>query len=128
MATDCQAQTTFRSQEVSKPVVAAFEVAHASSDWGAVLLKAIDAKVGPAAELPGSRAGRVRNRAGRRCARHPFANAATSEASRQRGRRRGAAPSRSRCRVEADPADAPGARKAPRHDLERLRIVVHQHE
>src|SRR3989304_4276365 len=46
MATDCIAQTTFRFQENSKPVIAAFDMAHASSDGGAVLLKAIDAQLG----------------------------------------------------------------------------------
>jgi hypothetical protein len=51
MATDCIAQTTFRFQQNSKPVVAAFDVAHASSDGGAVLLKAIDATLGLTARL-----------------------------------------------------------------------------
>ena len=46
MATDCIAQTTFRFQENSKPVIAAFDMAHASSDGGAVLLKAIDTQLG----------------------------------------------------------------------------------
>jgi len=46
MATDCIAQLTFRFQKNSKPVVAAFDVAHASSDGGAVLLKAIDRRLG----------------------------------------------------------------------------------
>jgi hypothetical protein len=46
MATDCIAQLTFRFQQNSKPVVAAFDVAHASSDGGAVLLKAIDSRLG----------------------------------------------------------------------------------
>jgi hypothetical protein len=32
MATDCIAQTTFRFQENSKPVIAAFDMGHASSD------------------------------------------------------------------------------------------------
>ena len=45
MATDCIAQTTFRFQQNSKPVLARFDVAHASSDGGAVLLKAIDAQL-----------------------------------------------------------------------------------
>src|SRR6266446_9591924 len=43
MATDCITQTTFRFQQNSKPVIASFDMAHASSDGGAVLLKAIDA-------------------------------------------------------------------------------------
>jgi len=45
MATDCISQTTFRFQQNSKPVLARFDVAHASSDGGAVLLKAIDAQL-----------------------------------------------------------------------------------
>ena len=46
MATDCIAQTTFRFQQNCKPIIASFDVAHASSDGGAVLLKAIDAPLG----------------------------------------------------------------------------------
>jgi hypothetical protein len=46
MATDCITQLTFRFQQNSKPVVAAFDVAHASSDGGAILLKAIDRRLG----------------------------------------------------------------------------------
>ncbi len=46
MATDCIAQLTFRFQQNSKPVVAAFDLAHASSDGGAILLKAIDRRLG----------------------------------------------------------------------------------
>jgi len=46
MATDCIAQLTFRFQQNSKAVVAAFDMAHASSDGGAVLLKAIDSRLG----------------------------------------------------------------------------------
>jgi hypothetical protein len=34
MATGCIAQTTFRFQENSKPVIAAFDMAHASSAPG----------------------------------------------------------------------------------------------
>ncbi len=45
MATDCITQTMFRFQQNSKPVLARFDVAHASSDGGAVLLKAIDAQL-----------------------------------------------------------------------------------
>jgi hypothetical protein len=45
MATDCITQTTFRFQQNSKPVLARFDVAHAGSDGGAVLLKAIDAQL-----------------------------------------------------------------------------------
>jgi hypothetical protein len=36
----------FRFQRKSQPVVAAFDMAHASSDGGAVLLKAIDRRLG----------------------------------------------------------------------------------
>ena len=46
MATDCIAQRTFRFQQNCKPVIARFDMAHASSDGGAVLLKAIDATLG----------------------------------------------------------------------------------
>jgi len=46
MATDCIAQLMFRFQRKSQPVVAAFDMAHASSDGGAVLLKAIDRRLG----------------------------------------------------------------------------------
>jgi len=46
MATDCIAQLTFRFQQNSKPIVAAFDMAQASSDGGAVLLKAIDRRLG----------------------------------------------------------------------------------
>jgi len=45
MATECIAQLTFRFQQNSKPVVAAFDLAHASSDGGAILLKAIDRRL-----------------------------------------------------------------------------------
>ncbi|MGH7208852.1 MAG: hypothetical protein ACREIL_05655, partial [Nitrospiraceae bacterium] len=51
MATDGIALTTFRFQQNSKPVVAAFDVAHASSDGGAVLRQAIDATLGLTARL-----------------------------------------------------------------------------
>jgi len=46
MATHCIPQLTFRFHRNSKPVVAAFDMAHASSDGGAVLLKAIDTQWG----------------------------------------------------------------------------------
>ena len=45
MATPCIAQTAFRFQRNSKLVVARFDTPHASSDGGAVLLKAIDAQI-----------------------------------------------------------------------------------
>jgi hypothetical protein len=41
MATDCIAQVTFECQGLSQPIVARFDQAHASSDGGAVLLKAV---------------------------------------------------------------------------------------
>ncbi|MGE5230402.1 MAG: IS1380 family transposase [Deltaproteobacteria bacterium] len=45
MATDCIAQLTFRYQGVRLPVVARFDVPHASSDGGLVLLKAVDERL-----------------------------------------------------------------------------------
>ncbi len=53
MATDCIAQLTFRFQQNSTPVVAAFDLAHASSDGGAILLKAIDRRLGLTERLAG---------------------------------------------------------------------------
>jgi len=53
MATPCIAQVAFRFHGNSKPVVAAFDVAHASSDGGAVLLKAIDTQWGLTQRLAG---------------------------------------------------------------------------
>jgi len=46
MATECIAQVTFEFDPKSKPVVAIFDVKHASSDGGAVLLKGIDTQFG----------------------------------------------------------------------------------
>jgi len=46
MATACIAQSTLRVHGISKPVIARFDQPHASSDGGAVLLKAIDDRVG----------------------------------------------------------------------------------
>lgn len=46
MATDCIAQLTFQGKNFPKPVVARFDVPHASSDGGAILLKALDAQFG----------------------------------------------------------------------------------
>ena len=46
MATECIAQVTFRFEPNGKPVVAAFDVEHASSDGGAILLKGIDTQLG----------------------------------------------------------------------------------
>ena len=45
MATPCIAQVTFGFEPKSKPVIAAFDVAHASSDGGAVLLKSLDTQL-----------------------------------------------------------------------------------
>ena len=42
MATDCIRQVTFDFDPKRKPVVAAFDAEHASSDGGAILLKGID--------------------------------------------------------------------------------------
>ncbi len=46
MATDCIAQVTFKGDGFEKPVVARFDVPHASSDGAAVLLKGIDTQLG----------------------------------------------------------------------------------
>src|SRR3989441_7982649 len=46
MATDCITQVTFKFDSKRKPVVAAFDMQHASSDGGAVLLKGIDTQFG----------------------------------------------------------------------------------
>lgn len=46
MATDCITQVTFKFDPKSKPVVATFDMPHASSDGGAVLLKGIDTQFG----------------------------------------------------------------------------------
>src|SRR5260370_41088798 len=46
MATDCIAQVTFEFDPKRKPVVAAFDAEHASSDGGAILLKGIDTQFG----------------------------------------------------------------------------------
>src|SRR5256712_7118356 len=46
MATHCITQITFRFDPKKKPVVAAFDQAHASSDGGAILLKGIDTQLG----------------------------------------------------------------------------------
>jgi Transposase DDE domain group 1 len=42
MATDCIAQVTFQGDGFAKPVVARFDLPHASSDGGLVLVKALD--------------------------------------------------------------------------------------
>src|SRR2546426_12670098 len=46
MATECIAQVTFNFDPKRKPVVAAFDAEHASSDGGAILLKGIDTRLG----------------------------------------------------------------------------------
>src|SRR5881296_2416040 len=46
MATECIAQVAFRFEPKGKPVVAAFDTPHASSDGGAILLKGIDTQLG----------------------------------------------------------------------------------
>ena len=45
MATDCIAQLTFRYQGLRPPIVARFDMPHASSDGGLVLLKAVDERL-----------------------------------------------------------------------------------
>jgi len=60
------AQTVFFPDLISKPVVAAFDQAHSSSDGGALLLKAIDEKLGLSEQLAGClrdgrQAGKVRH-------------------------------------------------------------------
>jgi hypothetical protein len=45
MATDCIAQVAFRFEPKGKPVVARFDMPHASSDGGAVLLKSLDTQL-----------------------------------------------------------------------------------
>lgn len=54
MATDCIPQVTFEFQGLRQPVVARFDQAHASSDGGAVLLKAVDARLGVTERLAAS--------------------------------------------------------------------------
>jgi len=54
MATDCIPQVTFEFQGLSQPVVARFDQAHASSDGGAVLLKALDDRLGVTRRLTAS--------------------------------------------------------------------------
>src|SRR5712692_5604999 len=51
MATDCIPQVTFDFQGLRQPVVVRFDQAHASSDGGAVLLKAIDQRLGLTQQL-----------------------------------------------------------------------------
>jgi hypothetical protein len=58
MATDCIPQVTFEFQGLRQPVVARFDQAHASSDGGALLLKAIDERLGLTQRLAASLADR----------------------------------------------------------------------
>jgi DDE family transposase len=51
MATPCITQTTFRFHGIPRPVVAQFDQPHASSDGGAVLLQAVDGRLGLTAAL-----------------------------------------------------------------------------
>jgi DDE family transposase len=51
MATPCITQTTFRFHGISQPVVARFDQPHASSDGGAVLVQAVDDRLGLTASL-----------------------------------------------------------------------------
>jgi hypothetical protein len=46
MATACIAQSSLRVHGISKPVIARFDQPHASSDGGAILLKAVDDRLG----------------------------------------------------------------------------------
>jgi hypothetical protein len=46
MATDCIPQVTFEFQGLPQPIIARFDQAHASSDGGALLLKALDDRLG----------------------------------------------------------------------------------
>jgi hypothetical protein len=51
MATPCIPQLTFKFHQKMKPVLAQFDMAHASTDGGAVLLKALDDRLGLTARL-----------------------------------------------------------------------------
>ena len=46
MATECIAQVGFKFEGLGQPVTARFDTPHASSDGGAILLKAIDTQLG----------------------------------------------------------------------------------
>jgi len=54
MATECIPQVTFEFQGLRQPVVARFDQPHASSDGGALLLKAIDERLGLTQRLAAS--------------------------------------------------------------------------
>ena len=53
MATDCIAQVTFSGDEFAQPVVARFDLPHASTDGGLVLVKALDTALGLTRRLAG---------------------------------------------------------------------------
>ena len=46
MATPCIAQLTLKGEDFPKPIVARFDTPHSSSDGGAVLVQAVDSRVG----------------------------------------------------------------------------------
>ena len=46
MATACITQTVLQIHGISKPIIARFDQPHASSDGGALLLKAVDERLG----------------------------------------------------------------------------------
>jgi Transposase DDE domain group 1 len=58
MATVCIAQSTLQVHGISKPIIARFDQAHASSDGGALLLKTVDDRLG----LTGRLASAIRDR------------------------------------------------------------------
>jgi hypothetical protein len=51
MATACIAQLTFKGEQFPKPIVARFDTAQSSSDGGAVLVQALDGRLGLTARL-----------------------------------------------------------------------------
>jgi hypothetical protein len=51
MATACITQLTFKGEQFPKPIVARFDTAHSSSDGGAVLVQALDGRLGLTARL-----------------------------------------------------------------------------
>ena len=54
MATDCIPQVSFEFQGLPQPIIARFDQAHASSDGGAILLKALDDRLGLTRQLAAS--------------------------------------------------------------------------
>ena len=78
MMTDSTAQTVFFPDFVSKPVVAAFDQEHSSADGGALLLKAVDERLGLSERLAdclrdGRQVGKVRHGLGELLAQRLFA-------------------------------------------------------